>query len=70
MLRPVILLPENLESAKGQFSFCGILKDLRRISKTGKQGVSKQYYDKVKWRETMKEHRQYKEELKQQGLIA
>jgi hypothetical protein len=34
------------------------------------RGGSKQYYDKIKWRETMKEHRQYKEDLKLQGLIS
>lgn len=34
------------------------------------RGGYKQYYDRIKWRETMKEHRQYKEDLKLQGLIA
>ena len=33
------------------------------------RGGSKQYYDKIKWKETMKEHRHYKQELYLSGEI-
>lgn len=34
-----------------------------------KRGGSKQYYNKDKWKETMREHRAYKKELLKKGLL-
>jgi len=49
-----ILSPEKLEE---------------NLKRRKERGGSKQYYDKEKWRVTMKEHRDYKKKLFQEGKI-
>lgn len=38
-------------------------------ARRAESGGSKQYYDKEKWRKSMKEHRQYKQKLYLKGKI-
>jgi len=44
-------------------------KHQRNLERRKETGGSKQYYDKDKWREEMKKHRKYKQELHLKGLI-
>jgi transposase len=49
-----VLMPEKLE---------------QNLLRRAERGGSKKYYDKDKHKETMKNHRHYKEDLKVKGLI-